>query len=77
MSTIIRDINGNRLNKTIRHLRRHIERAGHWHRDSTGLYVIDYTDDKGVEFAACSRQDTNAEVQCVNLAQIIGKPRPS
>jgi hypothetical protein len=76
MSTTIRDINGNKLNKTVRHLRRHIERAGHWHQDSTGLYVIDYTDDKDRQFSAFVREHTNAECQCVNLAKIVGTPRP-
>lgn len=74
--TTIRDINGNKLPKTVRHLRRHIQRTGYWHKDSTGLYVIDYTDEKDRQFSAFVRVDTNAEVQCINLAQIIGKPRP-
>lgn len=75
--TIIRDINGNRLKHKLSHYINNSANTGHWHRDSTGLYCIDYTDDDGVRgFCAFIRPENRAEFNAVNIATRIGTARP-
>ena len=74
--TTIRDINGNRLTKTHRHLANNTANIGHWHQDSTGLFCIDYTDAKGDTFCAFVRPETATEKNTVAIAKKHGTPRP-
>jgi len=75
--TVIRDLNGNRLEKTLRHYMSHAPLgAGLWHKDSTGLYCCDYVDDKDVSFCAFIRPETMSERKAVIIATKLGKPRP-
>ena len=76
MSTIIRDFNGNRVKKTLRHYTNHAVNTGPWHKDSTGLYCVDYTDDKGRGFCAFIRPETPSEHNAIRLAETIGTHRP-
>lgn len=76
MSTVIRDINGNRVKKTIRHyLNNAPTYPGLWHQDSTGLYCCDYEDSKGGQFCAFIRIETPAEHQAVAIAKKLGTKR--
>jgi hypothetical protein len=76
MATIIRDLNGNTVRKSLRHFTANISRAGRWHCDSTGLHVMDYRDDQGREFSAFIRPQKENERSAIALAKRLGTPRP-
>lgn len=76
MATIIRDINGNRTNHKLGHYTRNASHTTKWHKDSTGLYCIDYYDAKDREFCAFIRPETHSEHNAVGVATRIGTPRP-
>jgi hypothetical protein len=76
MSTIIRDINGNRVKETLSHYTSNTANTGHWHIDSTGLYCVDYATDSGRQFCAFIRPESQGERNAVQIAKEIGSPRP-
>lgn len=76
MATIIRDINGNRTEHKLGHYTRHSAHSGHWHTDSTGLFIVDYYDNKDRNFAAFIRPETDAERNATHIAKRLGTPRP-
>lgn len=67
--TIIRDINGNRLTKTLQHARNHAANITGARQDSTGLWMIDYTDAKETPYCAFIRPETPAERAHVAVAR--------
>ncbi len=75
MSTTIRDINGNKVKKTLRHFSHHLGNAGNYHTDSTGLFCCDYCDEDFNGFQAFIRPETSSERNAVKAAKSIGEPR--
>lgn len=74
--TIIRDINGNRVKKSLAHYVNNSANTGHYHVDSTGLWCVDYLDVHCDGFCAFIRPETNCEHNAVQLAKNLGTPRP-
>ena len=73
--TIIRDINGNKQRHTLRHYLNNSQHSGAWHTDSTGLFIVDYTDNRGNGFAAFIRPETAGESNAVAVAKQLGPER--
>lgn len=75
MSNTIRDINGNKLRRTLRHAQTHLAGALAWHEDSTGLFVGDYSDAKSRMFVAFVRAENLAEDRYIVAFKKIGEQR--
>jgi hypothetical protein len=73
--TIIRDINGNRTKHSLRHFMNNSAECGAYHTDSTGLFIVDYPDQKGNMFQAFIRPESVIERNAIRLAMRIGKER--